>query len=110
MLCEINLDKVRAWKPLYQTKQNRGLGFHLPVEKKPEDQKRTTYSKLIGTETAKLGYEVYADGVTRVLRICEFSDSHRVDAVFHTGTKMRLRISYFAIHLLGHAKQVNFHV
>ncbi|CAA2970916.1 uncharacterized protein LOC105177708 isoform X2 [Olea europaea subsp. europaea] len=105
MLCEINLDKVRAWKPLYQTKQNRGLGFHLPVEKKPEDQKRTTYSKLIGTETAKLGYEVYADGVTRVLRICEFSDSHRVDAVFHTGTKMRLRISYFAIHLLGHAKQ-----
>ncbi|KAL2499748.1 Protein of unknown function (DUF1162) [Abeliophyllum distichum] len=105
VLCEINLDKVRAWKPLSRTKQNRGLGFPLPVDKKPEDQKRTTYSKLIGTETVKLGYEVYADGVTRVLRICEFSDSHKVDAVFQTGTKTRLRISNFAIHLLGHAKQ-----
>ncbi|KAG8384490.1 hypothetical protein BUALT_Bualt04G0123100 [Buddleja alternifolia] len=105
MLREINLDKVRSWKPFYRNKQTRGLGFHVPLDKKPEDQKRTTYSRLIGTETIKLGYEVYAEGVTRVLRICELTDSQKVKVVPSSSTKMRLRISYIALHLLDHAKQ-----
>ncbi|KAL3833397.1 hypothetical protein ACJIZ3_008133 [Penstemon smallii] len=105
LLREISLDKVRAWKPFYRNKQTRGLGFRLPLEKKPEDQKQTTYSRLVGTETVKVGYEVYAEGVTRVLRICEFSDSQKINIVRASSTKMRLRISYLAVHLLEHAKQ-----
>ncbi|KAL7101240.1 hypothetical protein ACP275_08G043400 [Erythranthe tilingii] len=101
LLREINLDKVRSWKPFYRNKQTRGLGFHLPLEKKPEDKKHTTYSR----ETVKVGFEVYAEGVTRVLRICEFSDSHKVTMVSRSGRQMRLRVSYFSVHLLEHAKQ-----
>ncbi|XP_051117331.1 uncharacterized protein LOC127242033 isoform X2 [Andrographis paniculata] len=103
---EINLDKVRSWKPFYSNKQARDLGIHLPLEKKPEGQKRTTYSRLFGSVTVKVGFEVYADGVTRVLRICELSDCHKENKVFSgSHTKLRLRISYFSVHLLEHAKQ-----
>lgn len=104
LLREINLDKVRSWKPFYRNKQMRGLGFHIPLEKK--DQKQTTYSQQLHRETVKVGYEVYAEGVTRILRICDFSNSHKVNEPYGTRTKMRLRISYLAVHLLEHAKQV----
>ncbi|XP_073288877.1 uncharacterized protein [Primulina huaijiensis] len=103
LLREINLDKVRSWKPFYRNKQTRGLGFHIPLEKK--DQKQTTYSQQLHRETVKVGYEVYAEGVTRILRICDFSDSHKVNEPYGTRTKMRLRISYLAVHLLERAKQ-----
>ncbi|KAL6551686.1 hypothetical protein OROGR_007840 [Orobanche gracilis] len=105
MLHEINLDKVRSWKPFYRSKRTRGSGFHLPLNNKLEDLNRTTYSRLIGSQTVKVGYEVYAEGVTRVLRICEFSDSRKVNMVSGSGRKMRLRISYFSIHLLEPAQQ-----
>lgn len=110
LLREINLDKVRSWKPFYRNKQNRGLGFLLPLEKKSEDKKHTTHRRLIGPDTVKVGFEVYAEGVTRVLRICESSDSHKETMVSGSSRKMRLRISYFSFHLLEHAKQVNFHL
>ncbi|XP_073156297.1 uncharacterized protein [Henckelia pumila] len=103
LLREINLDKVRSWKSFYRNKQSRGLGFHIPLEKK--DQKQTTYSQRLQTETVKVGYEVYAEGVTRILRICDFSHSHKVNEPYGTRTKMRLRISYLAVHLLEYAKQ-----
>lgn len=102
LLREINLDKVRSWKPFYRNKQTRGLGFHIPLEKK--DQKQT-YCQQLHRETVKVGYEVYAEGVTRILRICDFSNSHKVNEPYDTRTKMRLRISYLAVHLLEHAKQ-----
>ncbi|KAL3616453.1 hypothetical protein CASFOL_039843 [Castilleja foliolosa] len=105
MLREINLDKVRSWKPFYRSKQTRGLGFHLPLNKKPEDLNRTSYGRLIGADNVKVGYEVYAEGVTRVLRICEFSDSHKVDIVPVSGRKMRLRVSYISVHLLENYQQ-----
>ncbi|XP_060196085.1 uncharacterized protein LOC132625246 isoform X2 [Lycium barbarum] len=105
LLREINLDKVREWKPFYRTKQQRGLGFHLPLEKKPEDPKKNNYGQLTGMDITKLGYEVYAEGLTRVLRICEYSDRRRGETSFHSCTKMQLRISYFAIQLLERANQ-----
>lgn len=99
VLREINLDKVRAWKPFYKTKQQRGLGFLL-LDKKQGDKDSIT-------EMGKLGYEVFAEGLTRVLRICEFSDSHKRDPLFYSTSKMRLRISSFSLHLLEYAKQEN---
>ncbi|OIT36384.1 hypothetical protein A4A49_35327 [Nicotiana attenuata] len=56
-------------------------------------------------EIIKLGYELYAEGLTRVLRICEFSDRRRGDTSFRSCTKMQLRISSFVIQLLERAKQ-----
>ncbi|KAK2986490.1 hypothetical protein RJ640_012170 [Escallonia rubra] len=103
LLREINLDKVRAWKPIYRFGKQRGLGSHLPLSKKFGDHKRTGQSNDM--EMVNLGYEIYADGPTRVLRVCEFSDCRKGNTVFHTGAKMRLRISYVALHLMEHAKQ-----
>lgn len=109
LLREINLDKVRSWKSFYRSKQTRGLGLHLPSEKKPGAQKQTTHSRSTGLEAAKVGFEVYAEGTTRVLRICEFSGSHKVNIVSRSSRKLRLRITYFSLHLLEYAKQVNIH-
>ncbi|XP_059638646.1 uncharacterized protein LOC132280907 isoform X2 [Cornus florida] len=105
LLREINLDKLRAWKPFYRVGLHTGLGFHIPLGKKKGDLKRTNFGESNGIEMVNVGYEVYADGPTRVLRICEFSGSHKADTVIHSSGKIQLRISYFAIQLLQHAKQ-----
>ncbi|XP_031116040.1 uncharacterized protein LOC116019835 isoform X2 [Ipomoea triloba] len=106
LLREISLDKVREWKQFYRIKQQRGLGFHLPIENQPEN-KKSSYGKSSssGTEMVKLGYEVYTDGLTRVLRICQFADRRKGDTSFHSKTKMQLIISSLAIQLLECAKQ-----
>ena len=57
-------------------------------------------------EIVKVGYEVYADGPTRVLRICEFLDNHKGDEEFRSCAKIQLRVPCFAVHLLEHGKQV----
>lgn len=101
----INLDKVRPWKPFYKLKQHRGLGSHLLLRKKLGDQ-RASFGELNGIEMVKVGYEICADGPTRVLRICEFSDGHRGNRIFQFCAKIQLRISHLAIHLLEHRKQV----
>ncbi|KAF5958191.1 hypothetical protein HYC85_005416 [Camellia sinensis] len=105
LLREINLDKVRAWKPFYRVSQHRGLGFRLPSDKNPGDQKKSSFGESIGLQLVNVGYEVCADGPTRVLRFCEFCDSHKQDTLFHSSKKIRLKISSFALNLLEHAKQ-----
>lgn len=106
LLREISLDKVREWKQFYRIKQQRGLGFHLPIENQPENIK-SSYGKSSDTEMVKLGYEVYTDGLTRVLRISQFADRRKGDTSLHSKTKMQLIISSLAIQLLEFAKQVS---
>ncbi|KAF7809778.1 putative vacuolar protein sorting-associated protein 13C [Senna tora] len=103
-LREIKLDKVRSWKPFYKVGQQRVLAPRLLLDKRLGDQ-RASLSGLNGMEIAKVGYEIYAEGPTRVLRICEISDSFKRDTVLDLCAKMQLRISQFAVHLLEHAKQ-----
>ncbi|XP_057499975.1 uncharacterized protein LOC130784197 isoform X3 [Actinidia eriantha] len=105
LLREINLDKVRAWKPFYRVNQSGGLGFHLPLYKKPGDPTKTGLGESIGMQMINVGYEVYADGPTRVLRFCELRDSHNRDIRFYSSKKIRLRIFSFALNLFEHAKQ-----
>ncbi|XP_024975003.1 uncharacterized protein LOC112513098 isoform X9 [Cynara cardunculus var. scolymus] len=106
MLREVNLDKVRAWKPFYKFGQHRVLGFNFPLDKKAGDKvKLRSSSNFNEMEMVNLGYEVYADGLTRVLRICERNDSRKLDKVFYPGAKIALRVSRFAIHFSERAKQ-----
>ncbi|XP_042974875.1 uncharacterized protein LOC122306512 isoform X1 [Carya illinoinensis] len=100
---EINLDKVRPWKPFYKFRQQRGLASNLFFNKSSGDQ-RNNFGEFNGVETVEVGYEVYADGPTRVLRI-SISGSHKGEAVFQSCTKIQLRVSHFAIHLLERGKQ-----
>ncbi|KAK4778296.1 hypothetical protein SAY87_018483 [Trapa incisa] len=96
-LREINLDKVREWKPFFKFRRYEGLSSHFLSDKKLQNDQ----SKLGGLkELMNVGYEVYADGPTRVLRISEISDRQNVDKMFHSNGKIRLRIPYLAIHMI----------
>lgn len=104
-LRQINLDKLRGWKPFNKLRQNKGLVSHFLLDKRSEKQK-TNFGELNG-KTVQVGYEVYADGPTRVLRFCEISKSHKRDTVCQSCEKIQLRIPQFTIHLLEQGKQVS---
>lgn len=103
---EIKLDKVRPWKPFFKVKQHRPSTSHLLFNKR-YDGHRNTFGEIGALEMGKLGYEVCAEGPTRVLRICLSSDSLKRDSNFQFSAKMQLRISQLAIHLLELRKQVS---
>lgn len=105
LLREINLDKVRSWKSLFKIRQQRGLSFPLSMDKKAGVKRRKIFGDSNGIETIKVGYEVYADGPTRVLRICEYPESPKGNTVFQSSMKIQLKVSSFAIHFLEHGKQ-----
>ncbi|KAK9108745.1 hypothetical protein Sjap_016805 [Stephania japonica] len=100
---EINIDKLHSWKPFYKVRQQRGLALDFPLEKKLGDHKNKYQS--YGPELLKVGYEVYADGSTRVLRISEFPDRCKDDSVAQPCAKFQLVVPHLAIHLLETQKQ-----
>ncbi|KAM7264282.1 hypothetical protein ACFE04_001965 [Oxalis oulophora] len=104
LLREINLDKVRAWKPFSKLAQFRGLTSFLNLEKKSGDQ-MANFDEFNAIEMVNVGYEVYAEGPTRVLRICEFLNCHKEDSFIQSRAKIQIRVSQFALHLLEHLKQ-----
>ncbi|XP_048335348.2 uncharacterized protein LOC107424724 isoform X3 [Ziziphus jujuba] len=104
LLREINLDKVRGWKPFYKLRQNKTLASHFLLDKRSEEQ-TTNFGEFNGLEMVQIGYEVYADGPTRILRICEISKSHKRENVFQSCEKIRLRVPQFTIHLFERGKQ-----
>ncbi|WOH10040.1 hypothetical protein DCAR_0729501 [Daucus carota subsp. sativus] len=104
LLREINLDKLRAWKPFYRAGKQRGLGLQLPLHRNP-GHKRSSFGQLNGIEIITSGFEVYADGPTRVLRICEFPDSHKANRSLYSGAKMQLRVFNAAISILEPSKK-----
>ncbi|KAK7858698.1 hypothetical protein CFP56_010476 [Quercus suber] len=83
-LREINLDKVRAWKSFYKPWQHRGLASN-------SGDQRINIGEVIGKEMVKVGFEVYADGLTRVLRICEISSSNKGDSMLKSRAKIQLK-------------------
>ncbi|XP_023730135.1 uncharacterized protein LOC111877860 isoform X2 [Lactuca sativa] len=107
LLREISLDKVREWKPLYKVSQRRALGLNFPLDKKKtgEKGKMSKLSHVNEMDMVNLGYEVYAHGLTRVLRICERKDSRKLNRQFYPGAKITLRVSRFSIHFSERAKQ-----
>lgn len=101
---EINLDKVRVWKPFLKSTKLRGLASHSFLHKESRDQK-SYFDHLNSMDIVKVGYEVYAEGTTRVLRICEFLDSHKRDRLSQLCAKIQVRVFHFAIHFLEHEKK-----
>ncbi|EFH54003.1 hypothetical protein ARALYDRAFT_485391 [Arabidopsis lyrata subsp. lyrata] len=103
-LREVSLDKVRPWKPLFKETQHRSIASHLMLKKKAKDHK-TADKELSSIPMVKVGYEVYADGLTRVIRICEVSESLKGDSVFQSRSKIQFRVTHLGIHLLEKVKQ-----
>lgn len=104
-LREIKLDKLRPWKPFSKVVQCRSLATHSLLGKNSREHK-ANFKEFRNPVMVKIGFEVYAEGPTRVLRICEFSDSHKEDIVLHSCIKIQLRVSQAAIHFLECEKQV----
>ncbi|KAI5418217.1 hypothetical protein KIW84_042736 [Lathyrus oleraceus] len=100
-LREIKLDKVRTWIAFYKLGQQRVLATRLLSDKRSRDP----ISEPDAFEITKVGYEIYAEGPTRVLRICEISDSFKKDAVLDLYAKFQLRVSRLAVHVLEHVTQ-----
>ncbi|EOA26077.1 hypothetical protein CARUB_v10019496mg [Capsella rubella] len=103
-LREVSLDKVRPWKPLFKATQHRGIASHLMMKKKTKNHKAAD-EELSSIPMVKVGYEVYADGLTRVIRICEVSESLKGDSLFHSRLKIQFRLTHLGIHLLEKVKQ-----
>ncbi|XP_068653783.1 uncharacterized protein [Aristolochia californica] len=100
---EINIDKMCPWKPFFKLRHTRGLAVHLPLEKK-SGAKRRESGELQELEVPKVGYEVYADGLTRVLRICVSPDNQMEDKGVQLITKIQIRVPSLSIHFLEEAK------
>ncbi|KAI3856641.1 hypothetical protein MKX03_019638 [Papaver bracteatum] len=101
---EINMEKVCEWKSLLKVRQQRGLALDFPLDKKPGIQRRNGDGST-ELEMPKVGYEVYTDGSTRVLRISEFHDCSDEDKALYPCAKIQFRVSNLIIHLLEQGKQ-----
>ncbi|CAA6663054.1 unnamed protein product [Spirodela intermedia] len=99
LLREINIDKISPWKPIFKARQNKLLALHFPVNRMSRSQKRN-FDESEGLEFRRVGYEVYADGLTRVLRICEQGESYKEEAILQPRASFRFRMEHFAINLL----------
>ncbi|ONK74620.1 uncharacterized protein A4U43_C03F8360 [Asparagus officinalis] len=84
-------------------RQQKGMVIHFPSVTGFRVEKRT--EELHGLEVFKLGYQVYADGPTRVLRICERADSYKEEKVLQPCISFQFKVSNFAIHLFEKSKQ-----
>ncbi|XP_072956243.1 uncharacterized protein [Typha angustifolia] len=104
LLREISIDKVCSWKPFFKMWQNNGLALDLPLGRGFNSEKRSI-DESFGLRALKVGYEVYADGLTRVLRICERPDISKVEKIHQPSANVQFRISYFSVHLLESDKQ-----
>ncbi|GAB2259820.1 hypothetical protein Droror1_Dr00010675 [Drosera rotundifolia] len=101
---EINLDKLRSWKTFFKTRQQMKLPYYLAQNSEIlEERSKLGPSKSL--DIGKVGYEVYADGPTRVLRISDVRGTSEGNKVIGSRIKVQFRVSNFAVRLLEHSRQ-----
>ncbi|KAK9713068.1 hypothetical protein RND81_06G001000 [Saponaria officinalis] len=105
ILREISLDKLRPWKPFFRIRQQRELASKLPPDSRVSVHIGTNVVLMNGADVGNMGYEVHADGPTRVLRICHSQGSRIGDRKFRSSKMIQLRVSYFAIRILERLKR-----
>lgn len=101
LMREINIDKISSWKPLFKMRQ--GMVMNLPQNKGYGKEKETL--DICGPDIFKVGYEIYADGPTRVLRFCETADRYKEEKVVRPSIGIRFVVSSFTVNLLEKEKQ-----
>lgn len=106
VLREINLDKVRSWKPFSKTRQNIGMVSSLLSNKKPEEKGSVSFGESTLSRMDRAGYEVCADGSTRVLRICEYPGTQKKYVALQSSSKYKLVLPSMSVHLLQYGMQV----
>ena len=106
---EINIDKISPWKPFFKSRQNKLLTLHFPANRSSRFQNKD-YDLLNGLELRRFGYEVYVDGLTRVLRICELAKSSREETALQPFTSFHFRMNNCSINLLDDGIQVSLNI
>ncbi|XP_044379606.1 uncharacterized protein [Triticum aestivum] len=96
-LREIKIDKISPWKPFLKMRSRLNLDFSFSNGLSSEKQ---GFDDSFGLRVFKIGYEVYADGLTRVLRICEQAENPKAEKIQRPIAHAQFRISYMCIHLL----------
>lgn len=96
---EIKIDKITPWKPFLKMRQNSRLTLDFSFSDGLSSRKQR-FDESFGLRVFKIGYEVYADGLTRVLRICEHADNPKIEKIQRPIASLQFRISYVRIHLL----------
>ncbi|TVT99078.1 hypothetical protein EJB05_55577, partial [Eragrostis curvula] len=104
-LREIKIDKISPWKPFLKMRQNSRLNLDFSFSNGLGSGKQG-FDKSFGRRMFKIGYEVYADGLTRVLRICEHADNPRTEKIQRPIASAQFGISYVCIHLLDKGQSV----
>ena len=72
------------------------------------NSRKQRFDESFGLRVFKIGYEVYADGLTRVLRICEHADNPKIEKIQWPIANVQFRISYVCIHLLDKGQVCSF--
>uniref|UniRef100_J3NEM9 Vacuolar protein sorting-associated protein 13 VPS13 adaptor binding domain-containing protein n=1 Tax=Oryza brachyantha TaxID=4533 RepID=J3NEM9_ORYBR len=103
-LREIKIDKINPWKPFLKMSQNSRLNIDSSFNNGLSSGKQR-FDESFGLRVFKIGYEVYADGLTRVLRICEHSDNPKADNIQRALANVQFRITSMCIHLLEKGQQ-----
>uniref|UniRef100_A0A0D9Y124 Vacuolar protein sorting-associated protein 13 VPS13 adaptor binding domain-containing protein n=1 Tax=Leersia perrieri TaxID=77586 RepID=A0A0D9Y124_9ORYZ len=103
-LREIKIDKISPWKPFLKMSQTSRLNIDSSFNNGLSSGKQR-FGESFGLRVFKIGYEVYADGLTRVLRICEHADIPKVDNIQHPIANVQFRITCMCIHLLEKDQQ-----
>ncbi|KAJ1266147.1 hypothetical protein BS78_08G128600 [Paspalum vaginatum] len=98
-LREIKIDKISPWKPFLKVRQNSRLNLDLSFTNGLSSRKQR-FDESFGLRVFKIGYEVYADGLTRVLRICEHANNPKIENIQRPIASVQFRVSYVCIHLL----------
>ncbi|CAN6343588.1 unnamed protein product [Urochloa humidicola] len=104
-LREIKIDKISPWKPFLKMRQNSKLNLDFSFSDGLSSRKQR-FDESFGLRVFKIGYEVYADGLTRVLRICEHADNPKIEKIRRPLANLQFIISYVCIHLLDKGQSV----
>lgn len=112
---DVNLDKLRSWKSFRAVRRKKGL---LQIPFLNELSNMALYgddaNNNLPSESSlpPVGYEVYADGPTRVLRICEERDS-KTDRRWQSNIsspkkEIEIRMPVFTMSIVEPLKQVSW--
>ncbi|KAJ4788105.1 hypothetical protein LUZ62_039351 [Rhynchospora pubera] len=99
LLREISIDKICQWRPFFKL-QKYGLGLDLmSLQKGIFPAEKGWFDKSLRRGPLEVGYEVYFDGLTRVLRVCERVNFAKVDNLNCPSANVQLRLASVAFHL-----------
>ncbi|KAI5064102.1 hypothetical protein GOP47_0020772 [Adiantum capillus-veneris] len=109
---EIKLDKLGPWKSFRAWRQRKVLCLQLPFENQPDSNLPpdiTSGDLSLSLDSMKVGYEIGADGLQRVLRICEDALSSKLTKwpshISFPSARLNFRVPAFGITLVEDLKQ-----